>query len=164
KDDLAPNCRRARASRRRFCAVDGRASGVAILRRRNDAAAGCEGARVGIALRSTDGRPAQNRSVIPRRATAVWTATCRWRLLPGGSCAGVVLLDEPWEGLDPNGSAWLTETLGRCRDEGAGLLISSHRFHDLDSVCTRFVMLEKGRCVPITAQDHRPRVEQLVQA
>jgi ABC-type uncharacterized transport system ATPase subunit len=58
----------------------------------------------------------------------------------------------------------LTETLCRWRDEGAAVLISSHRFHALDSVCTRFVMLEGGRCLPITAQDDRPRVEQLAQA
>lgn len=86
------------------------------------------------------------------------------RLVLGGDGAGILLLDEPWEGLDPNGSEWLTDTLRRWRDQGAAALISSHRFHDLDSVCTRFVMLESGGCVPITAQDRRPRVEQLAQA
>ena len=86
------------------------------------------------------------------------------RLVLGGSDADILLLDEPWEGLDPNGSAWLTERLARWRDQGAAVLISSHRFHDLDSVCTRFVMLQGGRCVPINPQDHRPRVEQLVEA
>jgi ABC-2 type transport system ATP-binding protein len=82
------------------------------------------------------------------------------------ACAGadIILLDEPWEGLDPNGSEWLTGRLCRWRDEGAAVLISSHRLHDLHSVCTRFVMLEDGRCLPITAQDQRPRVEQLAQA
>jgi len=78
--------------------------------------------------------------------------------------ADILLLDEPWEGLDPKGSEWLTGTLCRWRDEGAAVLISSHRLHDLDSVCTRFVMLEGGRCMPITAQDQRPRVEQLSEA
>ena len=77
--------------------------------------------------------------------------------------ADIILLDEPWEGLDPNGSDWLTGRLCRWRDEGAAVLISSHRLYDLDSVCTRFVMLEAGRCMPITGQD-RPRVEQLAQA
>jgi ABC-2 type transport system ATP-binding protein len=78
--------------------------------------------------------------------------------------ADILLLDEPWEGLDPKGSGWLTGTLRHWRDEGAAVLISSHRLHDLDSVCTRFVMLEGGRCTPITAQDQRPRVEQLSEA
>jgi ABC-2 type transport system ATP-binding protein len=86
------------------------------------------------------------------------------RMVLAGSDADILLLDEPWEGLDPIGSEWLTDTVRRWRDEGAAVVISSHRLHDLDSVCTRFVMLEAGRCVPITAQEHRPRVEQLVQA
>jgi ABC-type multidrug transport system ATPase subunit len=86
------------------------------------------------------------------------------RLVLAGSDAEMVLLDEPWDGLDPNGSEWLTDAVGRWRDQGAAVLISSHRLHDLDSICTRFVMLEGGRCTPITAQDQRPRVEQLAQA
>jgi ABC-2 type transport system ATP-binding protein len=86
------------------------------------------------------------------------------RLVLAGTEADILLLDEPWEGLDPNGSEWLTDTLRRWRDDGAAVLISSHRLHDLDSVCTRFVMLEAGRCLTITAQDERPRVQQLAQA
>ena len=86
------------------------------------------------------------------------------RLVLSGSGADVLLLDEPWEGLDPDGSEWLTEQLRRWRDAGAAVLISSHRLHDLDSVCTRFVMLEAGRCVPVAAHDLKPRVEQLVRA
>ena len=86
------------------------------------------------------------------------------RLVLSGSGADVLLLDEPWEGLDPDGSEWLTEQLRRWRDAGAAVLISSHRLHDLDSVCTRFVMLEAGRCVPVAAHDLKPRIEQLVRA
>ena len=86
------------------------------------------------------------------------------RLLLAGNGADVLLLDEPWEGLDPSGSLWLIDTLRRWRDDGAAVLVSSHRIHDLDSVCTRFVMLEGGRCMTIPEQEQRPRVEQLVQA
>lgn len=86
------------------------------------------------------------------------------RLVLSGTDAEILLLDEPWEGLDPDGSEWLTDALHRWRNAGAATVIASHRFHDLDSICTRFVMLDHGRCIPVTAQDHRPRVEQLVQA
>jgi ABC-2 type transport system ATP-binding protein len=86
------------------------------------------------------------------------------RVILAGADPDILLLDEPWEGLDPDGSAWLTETLERWRAAGAAILISSHRFHDLDATCTRFVMLEAGRCTPVTGQDARPRVDQLVQA
>lgn len=78
--------------------------------------------------------------------------------------ADLVILDEPWEGLDPAGAAWLTDTLQRRREMGASLLISSHRLHDLVEVCTRFVLLESGRCRAITDRDDRPRAEQLAQA
>jgi ABC-type multidrug transport system ATPase subunit len=86
------------------------------------------------------------------------------RLVLSGTDADILLLDEPWEGLDPHGTEWLTDTLRKWRKAGAAMLISSHRFHDLDSICTRFVMLEGGRCASITAQPERPRIEQLVQA
>ena len=86
------------------------------------------------------------------------------RIALAGTNADVIILDEPWEGLDPAGSAWLTDVLRRWRDAGAALLISSHRLHDLDSVCTRFVLLEGGRCHPISDRDQRPRVEQIARA
>lgn len=56
-----------------------------------------------------------------------------------------VLLDEPWEGLDPNGARWLTETLRRRREEGCAFLVSSHRLHDLAELCDRFAFLREGR-------------------
>ena len=78
--------------------------------------------------------------------------------------ADLFVLDEPWEGLDPAGAAWLTDTLRRRRDAGASLLISSHRLHDLVDVCSRFVLLEAGRCRAIADRDERPGVEQLAHA
>jgi ABC-2 type transport system ATP-binding protein len=87
------------------------------------------------------------------------------RVVLAGSGPDVLLLDEPWEGLDPAGAVWLTQTLERWRASGAALVISSHRLHDLDQVCTRFVLLENGRCRPIAGgQESRPRIEQLARA
>jgi ABC-2 type transport system ATP-binding protein len=86
------------------------------------------------------------------------------RVVLGGEEADLLLLDEPWEGLDPEGSAWLTDTVRRWRDGGAAILISSHRLYDLDSVCTRFLLLESGRCQAVADREWRPRVDQLAQA
>jgi ABC-2 type transport system ATP-binding protein len=86
------------------------------------------------------------------------------RVMLSGDEADLVLLDEPWEGLDPEGSAWLTDTVRRWRSGGAAILISSHRLYDLDSVCTRFILLEGGRCHAVADRELRPRVDQLVQA
>lgn len=77
--------------------------------------------------------------------------------------ADLVILDEPWEGLDPAGSAWLTEALIRLRESGAAVLVSSHRLHDLVASCSRFVLLESGRCRTISERDGGPRVDQLAQ-
>lgn len=76
----------------------------------------------------------------------------------------LLILDEPWEGLDPSGAAWLTDALRRWKDDGAAILVSSHRLHDLVSACSRFVLLEGGRCRAIADPDDRSRVEQLAQA
>jgi ABC-type multidrug transport system ATPase subunit len=86
------------------------------------------------------------------------------RVLLSGSDADLVLLDEPWEGLDPDASAWLADSVHRWRSAGAGVLISSHRLHDLHAVCTRFLLLENGRCHAVADRELRPRVEQLAQA
>ena len=67
------------------------------------------------------------------------------RLVLSGEDADLILLDEPWEGLDPAGANWLTSTLQRWRAAGAAVLVSSHRLHDLDAACTRFLLLRGGR-------------------
>ena len=59
--------------------------------------------------------------------------------------AAVVLLDEPWEGLDPDASVWLSEQLGMMRSQGAATIVSSHRIHDLAAVCDRCVFMHLGR-------------------
>jgi ABC-type multidrug transport system ATPase subunit len=61
------------------------------------------------------------------------------------SDATLVLLDEPWEGLDPDASRWLSQELLKRRASGAGVIVSSHRIHDLAGVCDRCVFLVRGR-------------------
>jgi ABC-2 type transport system ATP-binding protein len=60
----------------------------------------------------------------------------------------LLLLDEPWEGLDPDASRWLSEELLKRRAAGAGVVVSSHRIHDLADVCDRCVFLVDGRLSP----------------
>lgn len=54
------------------------------------------------------------------------------------------LLDEPWEGLDPFGSRWLSDLVRRHRNRGAAIVISSHRLHDAADVCSDFAFLSSG--------------------
>ncbi|HEX5475615.1 MAG TPA: ATP-binding cassette domain-containing protein [Vicinamibacterales bacterium] len=67
------------------------------------------------------------------------------RSVLGRPGADLLLLDEPWEGLDPAASRWLTDRLAVLKGEGVGGVISSHRLHDLAGVCDRFVFLRDGR-------------------
>ncbi len=60
----------------------------------------------------------------------------------------VLALDEPWEGLDPMASRWLSGSLIHHRQHDAAIIISSHRLHDLADVCTRCVFLADGRLNP----------------
>jgi ABC-2 type transport system ATP-binding protein len=67
--------------------------------------------------------------------------------------ARAFLLDEPWEGLDPDGSRWLSETLRKRRDDGCALLVSSHRLHDLAGLCGRYAFLTNGRVTLLTSAE-----------
>jgi len=57
----------------------------------------------------------------------------------------LVLLDEPWEGLDPDAARWLSAALLEQRRQGAAVMVSSHRIHDLAEVCDRCVFLAQGQ-------------------
>jgi ABC-type multidrug transport system, ATPase component len=65
---------------------------------------------------------------------------------------GLLVLDEPWEGLDPDATRWLTESLRARRDAGTTIVVSSHRLHDLAGVCDRYVFLDRGIATAMTAE------------
>jgi ABC-2 type transport system ATP-binding protein len=65
---------------------------------------------------------------------------------------GLFVLDEPWEGLDPDASRWLTEAMRARRDAGVTILVSSHRLHDLAGVCDRYVFLDHGFATIVTGE------------
>jgi ABC-type multidrug transport system ATPase subunit len=56
----------------------------------------------------------------------------------------LLLLDEPWEGLDPDASRWLSEQLVCRQSRGSTIVVSSHRIHDLASICDRCEFIEGG--------------------
>ena len=66
------------------------------------------------------------------------------------------LLDEPWEGLDPDGARWLGRELARHRDRGAATVVSSHRLHDVSEACTSFAFLARGELRVVRAQELAP--------
>lgn len=68
----------------------------------------------------------------------------------------LIVLDEPWEGLDPDAARWLSSVITARRDGGACVLVSSHRLHDLAGVCDRYLFLDQGRLTEVATADLAP--------
>ena len=65
----------------------------------------------------------------------------------------LVILDEPWEGLDAEGARWLSATLESKRDRGAAVVVSSHRFHDLAGLCDAYLFLMPHQALLLKAHE-----------
>lgn len=61
--------------------------------------------------------------------------------------AGLLILDEPTNGLDPEGIRWLRGLVQAQADQGAGVLVSSHLLTELERSCDIVAVLDKGRLV-----------------
>jgi ABC-2 type transport system ATP-binding protein len=65
----------------------------------------------------------------------------------------VVVLDEPANGLDPEGIRWLRGLLRHLADQGRTVLVSSHQLNEVEEVADRVVILNRGRLVRAGAID-----------
>lgn len=57
----------------------------------------------------------------------------------------VVILDEPANGLDPNGRIDMRRMILRLKEHGKTIMLSSHILPELSSICDRVGIIEKGR-------------------
>ncbi|MBW3087916.1 ATP-binding cassette domain-containing protein [Bifidobacterium sp. 82T24] len=60
-----------------------------------------------------------------------------------------LFLDEPQNGLDPDGITSLSETLRAYRDKGNCVVISTHLLHEIQGVPDEGIMIRHGRAVQI---------------
>ncbi len=59
----------------------------------------------------------------------------------------LLILDEPTNGLDPEGIKELRELLLKLSKEGIGILISSHNLSELESFCNRVCIISHGEII-----------------
>ncbi len=59
----------------------------------------------------------------------------------------VLILDEPANGLDPEGIRWMRELLKRLADEGRTILVSSHLLSEMELLADDIVIIAAGRLV-----------------
>ncbi len=64
----------------------------------------------------------------------------------------LVILDEPMNGLDPNGRAEFGAILKEIAEQGKSILVSSHILHELEFLCSRFLILNWGRTLASGSQ------------
>jgi ABC-2 type transport system ATP-binding protein len=89
----------------------------------------------------------------------------RWRSLSGGEqqrlslaialCGGsdLLMLDEPTAAVDTEGRDRILGLIRQLGDAGSTILMSTHRFEDVDAVAARVVMLDRGKVVADAAID-----------
>ena len=65
----------------------------------------------------------------------------------------VVVLDEPVNGLDPEGVLWIRTTADGTRREGRTVFVSSHLMSEMAVTATRLVVVGRGRLIADTTVD-----------
>lgn len=104
---------------------------------------------------------------VARRRVKTYSLGMRQRLGIAAALLGdpeVVMLDEPSNGLDPEGIVWIRELLRRLAQEGRTVLVSSHLMNETASFADHLVVLGRGRLLADTPMREfiearvRPRV------
>jgi ABC-2 type transport system ATP-binding protein len=59
----------------------------------------------------------------------------------------LVILDEPFSGLDPVNTELLKNIVGDLRDEGKSIILSTHQMNQVEELCDRVLMINHGSAV-----------------
>jgi len=59
----------------------------------------------------------------------------------------LVILDEPTAGVDPGGAAEMVDLIRRLKSEGKTVLVTSHLLSQIEEVCDRVFILDRGRLI-----------------
>lgn len=66
---------------------------------------------------------------------------------------GTLILDEPFNGLDPEGIRWLRVLLRELADEGRTVLVSSHLLAEMAETADRVLVIGRGRLIADTTME-----------
>jgi ABC-2 type transport system ATP-binding protein len=56
----------------------------------------------------------------------------------------LIILDEPFSGLDPVNTDIMKSTIGNLRDEGKAIILSTHEMNQVEELCDRVLMINHG--------------------
>ena len=92
-----------------------------------------------VGLAGVDGRPVKNYSLGMRQRLGIAGALMRTPPL--------LILDEPTNGLDPQGIHEIRDLLVELNRAGTTVVVSSHLLAEVEQLCTRIGVLDRGRLV-----------------
>ena len=61
----------------------------------------------------------------------------------------MIILDEPFSGLDPLGIKDLREIIKELNNEGTTIFLNSHILLEVENLCTHFAIINKGKCLSV---------------
>jgi ABC-2 type transport system ATP-binding protein len=59
----------------------------------------------------------------------------------------LIIVDEPLSGLDPVNTRIIKDLLYRMRDRGAAIIMSTHQMHQVEEMCQRILLIDRGHRV-----------------
>lgn len=59
----------------------------------------------------------------------------------------LIILDEPFSGLDPLNANLIKEEIFQLKEQGASIIFSTHRMEQVEEICERIVLINRGRNV-----------------
>lgn len=174
---LGPNGAGKSTTLRILCGLAPAGSGTAIIDGRDYSALPIPGREVGVMLDATSLHPGRTGretltlaalavgkkadAVIPmlelvgltgaaRKRVGAYSLGMRQRLGLAGALIGephTLVLDEPVNGLDPQGIHWMRELLRQFADNGGTVLLSSHLLSEVQHIADSIVVVQHGELV-----------------
>jgi ABC-2 type transport system ATP-binding protein len=89
-----------------------------------------------------------------RRKAGGYSLGMRQRLGIAAALLGdppVIILDEPFNGLDPEGIVWMREFLAELAGQGRAVLVSSHLMRELQDTAAHLVVVGRGKVIADTS-------------